>query len=286
MDVSIIILTKNGGENVRRLLLRISSQRFVGEYEILVIDSGSRDSTVATARESVARVVEIKPEEFHHGRTRNLGADLTTGRVLVYITQDALPLDDHWLQNLTAPLVDPSVAMVVGRQIAWETTKPPEKFFYLYSFPEQRIEVKVGADYVRDNIFISDVNSALRRDVWERFRFSEKILQAEDKELATRLLQAGWTILYEPSAAVYHAHDFTLRSLWRRSVDIGKSLAQGAGLPRSRFWLLGRLGYYISETGYIMGCRRWYKWLPYSIVYESHRLAGVCVGWARQMATD
>jgi rhamnosyltransferase len=285
MEASIVILTKNGGDNFPRLLARLQEQDFAGEHEIIVIDSGSTDGTLAAARRYGVRTVEIKPEEFHHGRTRNLGAALTSGRNIVYITQDALPLRNDWLQRLTAPLSEPGVAMVCGRQIAWEDTKPPEKFFYIYSFPEVRIEVKAGVDPVKDSIFISDVNSALRREAWEKYRFSEKIVQAEDKEIAKRMIAGGLTVIYEPEAPVYHAHDFKLKDLWVRAKDAGASLAQGVGMPRSRHWVRNRMWYYALEARYLLGCRRWYKWLPYSAAYEASRLAGVGMGWGGRTRT-
>ncbi len=206
---------------------------------------------------------------------------MTTGRYIVYITQDALPLENTWLYDLTAPFTDDKVAMVTGRQVAWEDTIPPEKYFYIYSFPDFRIEVKLGNEYIRDNIFISDVNAAYRREIWQQFRFSETILQAEDKEIAKRLLFAGHTIIYEPQAVVFHAHNFTLKSLWTRANEAGISLSQGVGMPRSKNWIFKKIVYYLSEVRYIIANSKWYKWLPYSIVYESSRLGGALLGLLR-----
>jgi rhamnosyltransferase len=282
MDVSIIILSKNAGVSFATLLQQLSSQKLAGSYEIIVLDSGSTDSTLEIAQGFPTKITRIKPEEFHHGRTRNLGAELASGKILVYITQDALPLYDNWLQKLTEDLNDPRVAMVVGRQIPWPDIKPPEKFFYLYYFPEHKIEVVSGApDYYRDNMFISNVNSAIKRDVWQQFKFSEKVVLAEDKEFARRALLAGWKIVYRPDAVVYHAHDFSLRSIFRRSMDSGIALAQEVNVPRSRNWVIHRLGYFVSEAGYIIANQRWWKWLSYSIAYEASRLLGVAVGWLR-----
>lgn len=282
MDVSVIILTKNAGEGFATLLQRLSSQKFDGNYEIMAIDSGSTDGTPEIAQNFPVKIVRIKPEEFHHGRTRNLCAEQASGRILVYITQDALPLHDNWLHKLTDDLKNPQVAMVVGRQIPWPTTKPPEKFFYSYYFPEHKIEVvRDASDYYRDNMFISDVNSAIKRDVWQQFKFSEDIVRAEDKEFAKRILLAGWTIVYQPDAVVYHAHDFSLRSIFQRSGDIGIALSQGVSVPRSKNWAINRLGYFLKEARYIMANDGWWKWLPYSVAYEASKLLGAAVGWIR-----
>jgi rhamnosyltransferase len=245
-----------------------------------VIDSGSADDTLVVAQTFPTKITRIKPEEFHHGKTRNLGAELATGRILVYITQDALPLNENWLQRLTEHFRSPDVAMVVGRQIPWQTTKPPEKFFYTYYFPGHKIVVKHGdSGYYHDNIFISNVNSAIRKDVWNQLKFSEKLVMAEDKEFAKRLLFAGWSIIYEPEATVYHAHDFSLRDVFQRSLDYGISLRQGfGGLPRPRRSLPKRLlDYFSEETKYLKatGCLHW---LPYCLVYDMSRYLGTFLG--------
>jgi rhamnosyltransferase len=272
MDVSIIILTKNAGQNFTPLLQHISTQKFNGLYEVLVIDSGSTDDTVRTAKEFPVKITQIEPHAFHHGKTRNLGAKLSNGSTLVYVTQDALPITNN--------LKDPNVAMVIGRQIPWQNAKPPEKFFYVRNFPEQKIIVKPKvSSYYLDNIFISNVNSAIRKDVWQQFKFSEAIFMAEDKEFANRILSAGWIIIYEPSAAVYHAHDFSLWSNFQRYLDFGICLRQGAsGLPKSRksaikvaFEYFGAELKYLRASGYL-------KWLPYSIVYDTTKYLGLLLG--------
>lgn len=282
MDASIIILTKNAGKNFFTLLQRLSEQKFDGNYEIIVIDSGSTDGTPEAGQSFPVKMVRINPEEFHHGKTRNLGAELSNGRILVYITQDALPLHDDWLRGLTDDLKEPDVAMVVGRQIPWQDTKPPEKFFYYYYFPEHRIEIVPNAsDYYRDNMFISNVNSAIRREVWQRFKFSEGVVLGEDKELAKRVLLAGLKIIYRPDAAVYHSHDLDLSSLFRRCVSTGTVLQQGLKVPRSKNWAIQRLGYFVKEAGYVVTNKGWLKWLPYSVAYETIKVLGTALGWIK-----
>ena len=282
MDASIIILTKNAGEGLATLLSSLFSQKFDGSYDVFIIDSGSTDGTLAVAQSFPTKITLIKPDEFHHGRTRNLGAELSSGSILVYITQDALPLNNEWLRKLTSNFSDSKVAMVVGRQVPWPATKPPEKFFYSYYFPEHKIEAVRGAsDYYHDNMFISNVNSAIKRSIWQEFKFSENIILAEDKEFAKRVLLDGWKIVYEPDAAVYHAHDFDLRAVFRRCVDSGVALSQGVNVPRSKNWVINRLGYFDWEAKYIVSNEGGWKWLPYSVAYEASKLLGVVIGWLR-----
>ena len=57
--------------------------------EILAIDSGSRDRTLAILESHAVRVIRIPPQEFGHGKTRNLAAAQAQGDYLVFLTQDA-----------------------------------------------------------------------------------------------------------------------------------------------------------------------------------------------------
>lgn len=280
MEASIIILTRNGGDNFPRLLERIYSQRFEGGFEVIVIDSGSTDDTLNAARRYPMRLHEITVREFHHSRTRNLGAEMAAGRYLVYITQDALPVHNEWLQKLIDSFRDPKVAMVVGRQIAWEHAKPPERFFYRYNFPDFRIVVKSDAeDYYHDNVFISNVNAAYRREIVIRYRFDENLVMAEDKEIAARLMRDGYTIMYEPEAAVYHAHDYGLKDVFRRSLDYGLAMKEGASrLPGTAGTALEHAAVYLREEMNYLNEGKCLKWVPYAVIYEICRYAGLAIG--------
>ena len=71
-SVSVVIPVKDAGPLFERVLEAVRAQ---GDVELLVIDSGSRDRSRELARAAGAELIEIAPEEFGHGRTRNLGAE-------------------------------------------------------------------------------------------------------------------------------------------------------------------------------------------------------------------
>ena len=70
----------------------------------------------------------------------------------------------------------------------------------------------------------SDVNAAMRRSVWEATCFPEDLKVFEDLGIAKRILDAGWKIVYEPEACVFHSHDHTTTGLFKRYFDIGYTL--------------------------------------------------------------
>ncbi len=69
VDISIVILAKNEEKNIRECLSKVFEQRISFSYEVIVIDSGSKDKTVEIASTFPIRLIKIKPEEFGHGRT-------------------------------------------------------------------------------------------------------------------------------------------------------------------------------------------------------------------------
>src|SRR5439155_14048995 len=77
--ISLLIPTLDGGRDFELLLAAIDRQEDVDELELVVVDSGSADGTTDAARRAGARVVSIPRDEFGHGRTRNLAAEVSTG---------------------------------------------------------------------------------------------------------------------------------------------------------------------------------------------------------------
>ncbi|WP_256201267.1 glycosyltransferase family 2 protein [Thermoanaerobacter thermocopriae] len=117
MKISVIIPTLNC-ENVIGLLLEKLWNQTMKPLEVIVIDSESDDKTREVARKGGANVIKIKRKDFNHGGTRNLAAEHSAGDILVFLTQDALPRNEYFLENLIKPLEDPMIAAsYVGRSL-------------------------------------------------------------------------------------------------------------------------------------------------------------------------
>ncbi|MDI6723942.1 MAG: glycosyltransferase [Methanobacterium sp.] len=270
LDISIILLTKDGGSRLEELMKSIRDQKYDGNIEIIAVDSGSKDDTVNILKKYNARVFEISPEDFHHSKTRNLGAQKSNRDILVYLTQDALPLDDYFLANLLKPLNN-NFSVVYGRQIANLDAKKLDVFFYSYFYPEERkiLNEKHAENprkFYMENVFASDVCAAIKRDVWEKIRFDDDVPMSEDKDFALRVLKEGYTILYEPNAAVYHSHDYTLKSLFKRRFKDGAAFASIALEGEGNFMDRG-LKYFIEQIEYFIR-NKYYSNIPYALLYN------------------
>jgi rhamnosyltransferase len=260
IECSISILTKNEESNIGSCLEAVFSQKNVGEFEVILVDSGSTDATVEIAGRFPIRIEQIPARDFHHARTRNLAASLGRGPILVNLSGDAIPASDVWLQNLVANFEDAGVGAAYGRQLP-KPGSTTERYATLDTVYGDRRIVKDPAH--RNGMgyrfyHFSDVNSAIRRTVWERMPYPENLKMFEDLAIAKQILEGGWKIVYEPEAPVFHSHHYTAVQLFKRYFDIGYALkrleiwdAPGTRTSMSRDLrkLLGRQLTRVNGTG-------------------------------------
>jgi len=288
--ISVIVPVKDGGADLVRCLESVARQRIDDDVETIVVDSGSMDGSAARAQSLGARVHSIPPDEFQHGRTRNLGARLSSGEVLVFTSQDAHAASDSWLAHLTAPLRrDAAVAGVYGRQLPHADATPPERYFldFLYG-PEPRVQrLEREEDLSFEVTLFSNVSSAIQRRVWEAYPFAEDVVMSEDQEWSRRVLLAGFEIVYEPRAAVHHSHAYTVAGAMRRFFDSGVSAERSyvaAGNSKTALWRAGA-GYARGEMSWLWttGQRRW---IPYTALYELAKFTGLQLGRRHWLIPD
>ena len=68
MDVSIVIPTKNAGPLFEKVLDMIFSQKTIYEYEVICVDSGSKDQTLEVIKKYPCKLYQIPASEFGHGK--------------------------------------------------------------------------------------------------------------------------------------------------------------------------------------------------------------------------
>jgi rhamnosyltransferase len=214
--VTVVVLTSNAGPGFEDLLERLGEQETSFPYEVVVIDSGSTDGTVALALRHGARVHRIPRREFDHGGTRNLGLSLSGAEYLAFVVQDALPLGRRWLAAMVENLdADERVAGVYGLQVprpdssplaralvnGWPTASPERR--------EQHADRRYGAlppAERRSLATFDNVSSCVRRSVLEEMPF-ERTVFGEDLRWGKRVIETGYKIVYEPRSAVLHSHE-------------------------------------------------------------------------------
>lgn len=235
MDVSIVIPTKNAGKIFDKVLERIFAQKTIYSYEVICVDSGSTDNTLDIIKKYPCRLYEISPLDFGHGKTRNYGAAKGSGEYIVFITQDALPANDQWLQNfISAMKADPEIAGGFGKHLPYPECNVLDKrdlqlhfdgfgkkntVYWLQDI--QRYEVDEG--YRHFLAFYSDNNSCMKREIWEKYPYDD-VDFAEDQIWARKIIELGYKKLYCADAMVYHSHNYPLKTYYKRYYDEYKGL--------------------------------------------------------------
>jgi rhamnosyltransferase len=289
--ITVVIPVRNGGRHFRRLSLHL--QRVVERYgiQVLVIDSGSDDGTPEVAEDAGFDVHRIAPEEFGHGRTRNLGVQLAKGDVVCFMTDDVLPVTPDWPLRLAAVLQAPGVAGVYGRQVPRDASTM-EMFFVTLNYPAERLRFEPRPDghHPRPGrVVFSNAFSAVRRDVALEIPIPEDADYSEDQIWARKVLAAGWSIAYEPSVEALHAHTYRLRGVFRRSFFVGRALRsagidRGASFGESVKFLADEVSYFVRQ-GHVHRLPQllpyeFLRWLGFHVGRLSGGRGGSTVGWS------
>jgi len=236
---SIVVRCYNEQEHIGRLLHGIFKQN-VDNFEVLLVDSGSTDGTIETAQQyPIEDVIYISPEDFSFGRALNYGCAAARGDFCVFASAHVYPRRDDWLEQLLDPFDDPKIALTYGKQRGDETTKYPEKRVFRQWFPDEPA-------HHQNSPFCNNANAAIRRDVWEEFRYDEELTGLEDLDWAKRVRKAGWEISYEPEAEIVHVHDESpreVRNRYRREAIAHKEI-----MGERRFTFLTFLRLFASNT--------------------------------------
>lgn len=222
---SIILLTKNGEQYLEEVLRQVFLQQTDFKYEVIVIDSGSTDSTHSIVKQFPVKLVEIDSVEFGHGKTRNYGAELALGEYLVFLTQDASPYDASWLKSLVDGFAsNDRVAGVFSKWIPREGCNIFERLWIktAYSNNPELIDIeKFRSSLTEVKILFSNVSSCVRKDIFCRFPFAHDAVYAEDYQWGNKILEEGYKIAYAPDSLVWHSHDDTFKVRFKRSFDSG-----------------------------------------------------------------
>jgi GT2 family glycosyltransferase len=229
MTIGVVIRTLDEAELIGRCLEALSGQRGGHELDVLVVDSGSTDATVEIAEAHGARVIHIAPEDFDYSKALNLGIEEVRGDFVVLLSAHAIPLDDEWLERMTAPFSDPEVAGVASGQVAWPGAPWWEVARLHGTFGAERRVYTAGDT---EAMLFSNAASCIRRSVWRDMPFT--LRAAEDLDWAQRVVGAGLKVVYEPAAEVYHSHDEPPRAQARRMIDINRAATSGRARSRVR----------------------------------------------------
>jgi len=236
---SIVIRSFNEEQHIARLLTGILEQT-VREVEIVVVDSGSTDATVAIASRFPVRVLHIDPADFTFGRSLNLGCAAATRAFIVIASAHVYPIYPDWLELLLAPFADPQVGLTYGKQRGTESSCYSERQVFQAWFPET-------SNRDQAHPFCNNANAAIRRDLWLQHAYDESLSGLEDIEWASWAMQQGYKLVYEAGAEVVHVHSEPAGQIYNRYRR--EAMALRRIRPQERIGLLDALRLFVSNVG-------------------------------------
>lgn len=254
-SVSVIVRTFNEEKWIRHCISSIRSQSNVNT-EIIVVDSGSTDRTLALARlVGVDKLISI--DRYTPGLSLNTGISEASNELVAIISAHCIPYDSFWLSHLVNAAIDPQVVGVYSRQIPLPYTPPSDALDLFITFgTESRIQYS--------DSFFHNASSLIKRSVWTRFPFDEILTNIEDRIWADTVIDNGFAVAYCSTSIVFHHHGIhqsseqTDRSLSTASIVKSKYYPYGSILPNC-------LDPSNLSTVSIISCRG----VPKDLIYES-----------------
>ena len=242
-EISIIIRCYNEEAHIARLLSGISQQTRK-DVEVILVDSGSTDATLAIASRYPVQVLHIKKENFSFGYSLNTGCEAASGEYLVIASAHVYPVYYDWIERLVSHFQDKRVGLVYGKQRGNEVTKFSEHQVFAKWFPDE-------SDANQSNPFCNNANAAIRKSLWEQSRYDETLTGLEDLAWAKRIQAAGQRIVYDADAEIIHVHDETMKSIYNRYRR--EAIAMKSAFPNDRFNFIDFIRMYTGNV--ISDCR-------------------------------
>jgi len=216
--ISVVVCTYNGARTIRDCLDGLEQLAYP-DYEVIVVDDGSTDSTAAIACQYDYRL--IRTENRGLSNARNTGLKAATGEIVAYIDDDAYP-DPHWLPYLAANFLSTSHAAVGGPNLAPPGDGPIAEC--IARAPGGPVHVLLS-DCEAEHI--PGCNMAFRKACLEAVGgFDPQFRTAgDDVDVCWRLQERGWTLGFSPAAMVWHHRRNSLRTYWKQQIGYGRAEA-------------------------------------------------------------
>jgi glycosyltransferase involved in cell wall biosynthesis len=219
--VSVVIPTRNAAGSLRGAILSLQKQTHPPD-EIIVVDGGSVDETVAIAKDAGATVEETAA---NRSAQRNRGAELSRGDYLLFIDADMVlspPVIEECLQKAPhhVALVIPETFVGVSY---WARVRGFERSFYDFTWWME------AARWFR------------RQDYLELGGFDSSLVGPEDWDLDQRARERGSVDWIQ--ARIFHQEgNVSLRALWRKKGHYAACLREFERRHPDRAALCLRLG--------------------------------------------
>ena len=232
--VDVVIPTYKPGKKFSRLLKMLQRQTWpVGKIIVMNTEKSFWNEHGFEGIKNL-EVHHLTKEEFDHGETRNRGMRFSRADIVIFMTDDAVPADEHLIEALVKAFEQrgpegEAVIMAYARQLPDKDCPLAERYTRSFNYPEESC-VKTRADLEQMGIktfFASNVCCAYDREkFWFQGGFIRRTIFNEDMIFAGKaLLQDDYAVAYAAGARVIHSHNYNCRQQFKRNFDLAVSQA-------------------------------------------------------------
>lgn len=213
--VSVVVAAYNMKQTVGACLDSLLAQKYPkDQVELIVVDNVSTDGTAGVLRAYEGRVRILHERKRGPAAARNAGLAVAQGDLVAFIDADCIA-DDEWLRNIVQPLDDLSVGIAGGTIYATRPCNWVERFGEAIHDHRQSIEVFRPP-------YVITMNWCSRLAVLQRLNlFDDRFKRTEDVDLSFRVVQAGYSLVFQPDAIVWHRNVRTLPALFKKGFQHG-----------------------------------------------------------------
>jgi len=210
-DLSIIIPTLDRGKLLAATVQQVLQQRFQ-DYEIWVVDQSDETAAAAIRQSLDATCADPHLHYLHLSRkglpnARNEGLVRATGRIVLFLDDDVLLLDDTFLDAHMQAYIDPDVGGVTGRVIERTVRNNARRTTSRITVGGRTVSNLSGTEPVRLGT-LKGLNMSFRREVFDYVGGFDRnyvgTALLEEADLSTRVARDGWVLLFAPKAELVH----------------------------------------------------------------------------------
>jgi len=236
--VSVVIPNLNGKDFLVGCLRSLERQIF-RDFEVILVDNGSTDGSVALVRSEfpwLETIVE-NPSNLGFARACNQGIEASSGRYIALLNNDT-ETHPSWLAELVTTADEhPTVGMFASKTLLFDRRDTLDTAGHLM-YPDGlnrgrgRLEVDQGQFDDKTDIFFPSGCAALyRKAMFEEIGMFDEhhFAYGDDTDIGIRGRLAGWGCLFVPGSVAYHHYSKTTGAYSPRKVYL---------VERNRIWIV------------------------------------------------
>lgn len=235
--ISVVIRTYNEQKHLGEVLESLKNQTYKN-YEIIIVDSESTDSTLEIAGKYKAKIVHIKKKDFNYSYASNVGIQNSIGEIVCFLSGHSVPVKETYLADTNKIFQDKKIGACYGDVIALPDGSLTEKAFNRLGYIKNKIRGDIDGVKLESSIhpgIFSCSNASARRNLLLMHPFAEKLGRGgEDIEVAYRIINDGYYVASVPALLVMHSHGKKLfefikeykgwKSMWKDVINYIGSL--------------------------------------------------------------